>query len=70
VAPAVRGTVMALSVMTNGLGRAAGSQVAQPLLSRYGFGVSGLVAAAMTLAGVAICWVLVREHERETAGTS
>jgi predicted MFS family arabinose efflux permease len=63
VAPAVRGTVMALSVMTIGLGRALGSQLAEPLWGAYGAWASGLMGAAMTLAGVALCWLLVRENE-------
>ena len=63
VAPAVRGTVMALAVLTNGLGRAVGSQVAEPLWSAYGIWANGLVGAGMTLIGVIVCWRLVRENE-------
>jgi predicted MFS family arabinose efflux permease len=63
VAPAVRGTVLALSVLANGLGRAAGSQLAEPLWSAYGSWASGLVAAGMTFLGVLVCWALVRENE-------
>jgi len=63
VAPAVRGTVMALAVLTNGLGRAVGSQVAAPLWSAYGIWANGLVGAGMTFIGVVACWRLVRENE-------
>jgi predicted MFS family arabinose efflux permease len=63
VAPAVRGTVMALSVMMTGLGRAVGSQIAEPLWSGYGIWVTGSISAAVTLAGVLLCLALVRETE-------
>ncbi|HEX9372249.1 MAG TPA: MFS transporter [Roseiflexaceae bacterium] len=65
VAPAVRGTVMALSVLTLGFGRALGSQIAEPLWSGYGMWANGLAGAGLVLAGVLICWALVRETERE-----
>jgi MFS transporter, DHA1 family, inner membrane transport protein len=63
VAPAVRGTVMALSVLTLGLGRALGSRVAEPLWSGYGIWANGLAAATLTLGGVLACLVFVRETE-------
>jgi predicted MFS family arabinose efflux permease len=63
VAPAVRGTVMALSVLTLGLGRALSSRVAEPLWSGYGIWATGLTAAALTLAGVLACLVFVKETE-------
>lgn len=63
VAPMVRGTVMALSVMTIGLGRAIGSQVAEPLWSGYGILANSLAGAGVMLLGVLICWALVRENE-------
>ncbi|MBK9713506.1 MAG: MFS transporter [Kouleothrix sp.] len=63
VAPMVRGTVMALSVMTIGLGRALGSQIAEPLWSSYGILANSLAGAGVMLLGVLICWALVRENE-------
>jgi predicted MFS family arabinose efflux permease len=63
VAPAMRGTVMALSVMTNGSGRALGSQIATPLWQAYGFWANGLVAGCAVLLGVLLCWWFVRERE-------
>jgi len=63
VAPAVRGTVMALAVLMNGLGRAIGSQVAEPLWSSTNIWVTGVTSAALTFAGVLLCLALVREHE-------
>jgi predicted MFS family arabinose efflux permease len=63
VAPAVRGTVMALSVLTLGVGRAIGSQIATPLWGGWGMWANGLAGAGLVLAGVALCWALVRENE-------
>jgi predicted MFS family arabinose efflux permease len=63
VAPAMRGTVMALSVMMNGIGRALGSQIATPLWQAYGFWANGLVAGSAVFLGVTLCWWFVRERE-------
>ncbi|HEU5100171.1 MAG TPA: MFS transporter, partial [Roseiflexaceae bacterium] len=63
VAPAARGTVMALSVLAIGLGRAAGSQLATPLWSSYGIWANGAIGAGLVLAGVLVGWALVRENE-------
>jgi predicted MFS family arabinose efflux permease len=63
VAPTVRGTVMALSVLILGVGRAIGSQLATPLWSSYGMWANGILGAALLLAGVLLCWALVRETE-------
>ena len=63
IAPAARGTVMALSILTLGIGRAVGSQIAEPLWSSSGIAANALLGAGMTFAGVFVCWALVRENE-------
>ncbi|HJZ49286.1 MAG TPA: MFS transporter [Roseiflexaceae bacterium] len=63
VAPSARGTVMALSVLVIGLGRALGSQLATPLWSSYGIWANGIIGAALVVTGVLLCWALVRETE-------
>lgn len=63
IAPAVRGTVMALSVLSTGVGRAIGSQVAEPLWSSFGIWATGLTSAGLIGAGVLLCSLLVREGE-------
>ncbi|HNP71335.1 MAG TPA: MFS transporter [Kouleothrix sp.] len=63
VAPALRGTVLALCVLMSGTGRATGSQLAEPLWQSRGIWATGLLSAAATLLGVALCWLLVREAE-------
>ena len=63
VAPAVRGTVMALVVMMNGMGRAVGSRIATPLWLGAGIWATGLTSAALIALGVLLCWALVRERE-------
>jgi DHA1 family inner membrane transport protein len=63
VAPTVRGTVMALSVLILGVGRAIGSQLATPLWSSYGMWANSILGAVLLLAGVLLCWALVREAE-------
>jgi MFS transporter, DHA1 family, inner membrane transport protein len=65
VAPTVRGTLMAFSVLIIGLGRAVGSQLGTPLWSSYGIWANGVIGAGLVLAGVLVCWALVREHEAE-----
>jgi DHA1 family inner membrane transport protein len=66
VAPAARGTVMALSVLAIGVGRATGSQLATSLWSGYGIWANGVVGAGLALAGVLLCLALVRETEAAT----
>lgn len=63
IAPGIRGTVMALSVASNGLGRTAGSLLSEPIWRAYGIGANGLIAAALTIAGVVLCMRFVRETE-------
>jgi DHA1 family inner membrane transport protein len=63
VAPTVRGTVMALSVLILGVGRAIGSQLGTPLWSSYSIRANGLIGAGLLLTGVLLCWALVREAE-------
>ncbi|GAB4202679.1 MAG: MFS transporter [Roseiflexaceae bacterium] len=68
VAPAVRGTVLALVGAAAGSGRTIGSLISEPLRSGFGFGANGLLAATLTLLGVVLCFAFVRETEEETAG--
>jgi MFS transporter, DHA1 family, inner membrane transport protein len=63
VAPTVRGTLMALSVLVIGVGRALGSQLGTPLWSSYSIWANGAIGAGLLLAGVLLCWALVREAE-------
>ncbi|MEO7913701.1 MAG: MFS transporter [Roseiflexaceae bacterium] len=69
VAPTIRGTVMALSVLILGVGRAVGSQLATPLWSSYGMWANSLLAAGLLLVGVMLCWALVRENELQVLRT-
>jgi predicted MFS family arabinose efflux permease len=64
IAPGIRGTVMALSVTSTGLGRTAGSLLSEPIWRTYGLGANGLLAAVLTIAGVVLCLRFV--HETET----
>ena len=54
---------MALSVLILGVGRAIGSQLGTPLWSNYSIWANGLIGAGLVLAGVLLCWALVREAE-------
>ena len=54
---------MALGVLMTGMGRATGSQLAEPIWHGLGIGATGLLSAAATLFGVGVCWALVREAE-------
>ena len=65
VAPTVRGTVMALTVLILGVGRAVGSQLGTPLWSSYSIWANSLLGAGLVLIGVLLCWALVREGELE-----
>ncbi len=65
VAPAVRGTVLALVGAAVGSGRIVGSLLSQPLRSGFGFEANGLLAGALTLLGVLLCFAFVGEGERE-----
>jgi hypothetical protein len=50
-------------VLTIGMGRAIGSQLATPLWSSYSIWGNGLIGAGLLLTGVLLCWALVRENE-------
>jgi predicted MFS family arabinose efflux permease len=63
IAPAARGTLLALSVAAIGLGRVVGSRVGPLLWEDFGFIANGLLAGALTLLGVLICLLFVREGE-------
>jgi predicted MFS family arabinose efflux permease len=63
IMPRARGTMLALSVAAGGLGRVIGSQVGPILWERFGFIANGLLAGFVTLLGVLICLLFVREGE-------
>jgi predicted MFS family arabinose efflux permease len=63
ILPAARGTLLALNVAVIGLGRVVGSRIGPLLWERFGFVANGLLAAAMTLLGVVVCLLFVREGE-------
>ena len=47
----------------SGMGKAIGSQIAEPLWSSAGIWANSLAGGAMTIAGVLLCFALVRETE-------
>jgi predicted MFS family arabinose efflux permease len=63
ILPTARGTMLSMSVAAIGLARVFGSLVGPPLWERFGFVANGLLAAGMTLLGVVICLLFVREGE-------
>jgi predicted MFS family arabinose efflux permease len=65
IVPLARGTMLALGTAAIGLGRVAGSLLGAPLWERYGFVANGLLGGGLTLAGVAICLLFVREGEHD-----
>jgi predicted MFS family arabinose efflux permease len=65
LAPAVRGTVMALAVATIGVSRALGSLISEPLWSTWGIAANTLLGATLMLSGVLLCLVFVHETEAE-----
>jgi predicted MFS family arabinose efflux permease len=67
IAPTARGTMLALGTAAIGLGRVIGSLVGPMLWQSRGFAANGLLAGGLTLLGVAICFLFVREGEE--AGT-
>ncbi len=66
IAPAVRGTVLSLSVAATGVGSVIGSQVGEPIWSNFGFFASSLVSALL-IGGALACLMFVREAEAEMA---
>lgn len=68
VAPAVRGSVMAMSVAAIGIGRAVGSLTAEPLWRNAGMLANTTLAAVLIGAGVLLCVRYVRETERDADG--
>jgi predicted MFS family arabinose efflux permease len=64
IAPTMRGTVLALCVVANGVGRLGGSLVSEPLWRNYGISANGLLAAALMCVGVALCACFTRETEQ------
>jgi DHA1 family inner membrane transport protein len=67
IVPTARGTLLALGTAAIGLGRVIGSLVGPILWQSRGFAANGLLAGGLTLLGVAICFLFVREGEE--AGT-
>lgn len=67
IAPTARGTMLALGTAAIGLGRVIGSLIGPALWQQFGFAANGLLAGGLTLLGVAICFLFVREGEE--AGT-
>jgi predicted MFS family arabinose efflux permease len=62
--PQARGRVIALGVATIGLGRMIGSLLGPALFSGIGFTANGVLAALLTVVGVAICARWVYEGDR------
>ncbi len=67
IAPAARGTMIALATAAIGLGRVIGSLIGPTLWQQFGFVANGLLAGALTLLGVVICYLFVREGEESGA---
>jgi predicted MFS family arabinose efflux permease len=65
ILPAARGTMLSLSVAAIGLGRVFASLVGPRVWEHFGFAANGLLASVMTLVGVIICLLFVREGEGE-----
>ncbi|MEM8534163.1 MAG: MFS transporter [Chloroflexota bacterium] len=64
--PSARGFILALGAAAIGGGRAIGSLIAEPLWRSYGISANGLVGAAMTLIGVALClWFIQNTSEEQ-----
>jgi predicted MFS family arabinose efflux permease len=67
ILPTARGTMLALSTAAIGLGRVIGSLVGPALWQQFGFAANGLLAGGLTLLGVVICYLFVREGEEAGA---
>jgi predicted MFS family arabinose efflux permease len=63
ITPTARGTMLALGTAAIGLGRVIGSLVGPTLWQQFGFVANGLLAGGLTLLGVVICFLFVREGE-------
>lgn len=59
--PSARGFILALGAAAIGGGRAIGSLIAEPLWRSYGITGNGLVGAAMTLIGLALCICFIQD---------
>lgn len=68
--PGARGAVMSLSVAAMSLGRAAGALAAAPVWQRGGAGLAGLLAASLTLLGLAALFASLRAHPPRSSPTS
>lgn len=63
ILPQARGLMISLCVATIGMGRLVSTQIGLPIWERWGFMAIGTLAAALTIVGVLICLVFVREGE-------
>lgn len=63
VAPEARGTVLAASTIATNTGRAAGSRIGVALYGATGMLINGIVAAMLTLVGIALVAKYVRPQE-------
>ena len=65
--PAVRATVMALTIMAIQVGRAIASQIGVAVLNASSLYVNAVLAGLLALLGVAIAWRYIHEAERHAA---
>ena len=65
LAPASRGTVLALAGTAVGVGRALGATFAGLLFNAFGIVANGWLAAALITVGVLLCARFVHEHQHE-----
>ncbi|MDZ4721608.1 MAG: MFS transporter [Roseiflexaceae bacterium] len=63
VAPTMRGTVLAMTMMISSIGRAVGASFSTPLWEWGGIYANTLIAALLTLIAAGVCAVFVRETE-------
>lgn len=67
VAPAARSALLALCTVAVGLGRTAGTLVAEPLWRVVGIGANTTLSAMLIVLGLVLCWRFVHATEAEHA---